>query len=98
MKVAEKVVEKLGPPWEKAKRGRPPDYYPKKLASVSLVKHHFPDSFETLKAKLEDIRYDCRINPRNKKVSPVPSSSKLHWALHRIPQGYLEEAMRLLDD
>jgi len=98
LKVTEKIVKKLGPPWKISERGRPPDYCPNKLASASLAKHHFPDSFETLKAKLEDIGFDCRINPRKKKVPPVPSTSELHWALQKIPEEYLEEGVRLLDE
>jgi hypothetical protein len=98
LKVVEKIVEKLGPPWKISERGRPPDYCPNKLASASLAKHHGPDSFETLKANLEDVGYDCRMNPRKKKVPPVPSTSELHWALQKIPEEYLEEGVRLLDE
>jgi len=98
LEVAEKIVEKLGTPWKISKRGRPPDYCAKKLASASLVKHYIPGSFKALKASLEDIGYDCRINLRKKKVPSVPCSSELHWGLHKIPEESLEEAVRLLDD
>ncbi|MFX0132435.1 MAG: hypothetical protein ACFFDN_02190 [Candidatus Hodarchaeota archaeon] len=98
LKIAEKIVNELGSPWKESLRGRPPRYCSKKLVSALLVKHYFPNSFETLRARLLDINYDCRINPRNKSISAVPSKSELHWALTKIPVKYLQEAMRILDD
>lgn len=96
--LAELVVNKLGPPWKNAKTGRPPWFCSKKLASVLLVKHYSGFSFESLKAKLIEIGFDCRRNTKNKKDSKIPSKSELHWALKKIKLKYLEEALRLLDD
>lgn len=98
LQLSEKVIERLGSPWKKAKKGRPPRYCPKKLANVLLVKHYSSFSFEELKAKLEEIRYDCRQDCKFKEDPPIPSKSELHWALKKIPLKYLEEAMRVLDD
>lgn len=98
LKLAQKVVNHLGAPWKESRRGRPPQYCSKKMTSALLVKHHFPFSFETLRAKLLESRFDCRKNAKDKRVSKVPSTSELHWALSKIPLKYLQEALRLLDD
>ncbi|MFX1449318.1 MAG: hypothetical protein ACFFCM_00665, partial [Promethearchaeota archaeon] len=98
LNIAERIIHKLGPPWFESKRGRPPRYCSKKLASVLLVKHYFSNSFKILRAKLIDITYDCRKNLEIKGDPTFPSSSELHWALKKIPLKYLQEAMRILDD
>lgn len=98
LELAKKIIDKMGSPWKSTKRGRPPDYCPKKLAISSLVKHYFSLSFDVLRAKLIEINFDCRVNDKKKKVPPVPSKSELHWALEKIPSKFLQEGMRLIDD
>lgn len=96
--LAEQVVNHMGSPWRRKKRGRPPLYSSKKLASVLLVKHYHDLSFEALHARIVDMRYDCLENTEKKKAWTAPSTSSLHVTMKKIPIKYFEECMRLLDD
>ena len=99
LKVAEEVVEKLGDPWNPSRRGRKPLYSPKKLAAALIVKEFRGMSFETLSSELREAGYDARTEEAKRKgdgaKSPCPSH--LHWVLTKIPEEYLERALRLLD-
>jgi len=98
LELAQKVVDYLGPPWEQSTRGRPPFYNKEKMTSVVLTKHFFPYSFETLRAKLKEVRFDCRISPESKRKGRIPSKSQLHWVMMKIPEPYFQEAVRLMDE
>ena len=98
LQISEMVIEKLGTPWKAAKIGRPAYFCSKKLASALLVKHYSGFSFEDLTAKLREIRYDCRKNTKKKKGKITPSKSTLHSAMAKIPEEYINEALRILDD
>lgn len=98
LKLAKKIVDQLGPPWKESNRGRPSLYCPEKLANVLLVKHFSPLSFDDIRTKLKEIRFDCRKTGKKKKGNPVPSKSELHWAMLKIPEEYFQEANRLLED
>jgi len=98
LQISKMVIKKLGAPWKAAKTGRPAHFCSKKLASVLLVKHYSGFSFEELAAKLREIRYDCRKNTKKKKGRITPSRSTLHCAMGRIPEEYINEALRILDD
>ena len=100
LKVAEEVAERLGAPWEPSKRGRKPSFSPKKLAAILMVKELMGLSFEALSSELKAIDYDARTEEAKERgrgaKSPCPSH--LHWALKRIPEEYLERALRLIDE
>lgn len=98
VELAQKVVDRLGAPWEISNRGRPPSFSHKKLASVVLVKHYQVLSFEALRAKLDELGFDCRLVANRKNTNKIPSKSTLHLTMQKIPKEYFEEALRLLDD
>ncbi|NVM52566.1 MAG: hypothetical protein HWN66_02600 [Candidatus Helarchaeota archaeon] len=98
IELAQKLVNQLGPPWKPAKRGRPPTYRSEKITSGLLAKHFSDLSFDQLRAELKKIRFDCRLNPDPESEFGIPSKSELHWAMMKIPEAYLEEALRLLDE
>lgn len=98
LELAQKVVDQLGPPWKQSTRGRPPFYKREKMTSVVLTKHFFPFSFEMLNAKLKEMQFDCRNNPKPTQEVCIPSKSELHWVMLKIPKAYLKEAERLLDE
>ncbi|MHA1427674.1 MAG: transposase [Candidatus Helarchaeota archaeon] len=96
--LAEKIVNMLGVPWKPATRGRPSIYSPSKVTSALLCKHFFDFSFERLREKLIETKYDCRKNNKKNTGNPVPCKSELHWALLKVPKDYFDEANRLIDE
>ncbi len=98
LELAEKIVDMLGPPWKTAKRGRPSLYSPSKVVVALLCKHFFDLSFERLREKLIEIKYDCRKKIKKKRGNRVLSKSGLHWAMSRVPKEYFDEAKRLIDE
>ena len=50
--LAKYVVNHMGPPWRRKKKGHPPIYSSKKLATVLLVKHYHDLSYEALRARI----------------------------------------------
>jgi len=96
--LAERVIDHMGAPWRRKKRGRPPFYSSKKLATVLLVKHFHNLSFEALHARIVDFRYDCLECTKIKGAWQAPCPSGLHLAMKKIPIKYFEECMRLFDD
>ncbi|MBS7270738.1 MAG: transposase [Candidatus Freyarchaeota archaeon] len=98
--LAEEIVAVLGRPWESSKRGRKPLYSPEKLAAMLIVKEAANLSFERLHAEAEAMGYDARTDQAKEKdgeVHGVPCPSQLHWAMTKIPEEYLQRALRLLD-
>ena len=96
--LAEKIVNMLGAPWKPAKRGRPSIYSPSKVTIALLCKHFFDLSFERLREKLIDIKYDCRKRNKINEGRPIPCRSELHWASLKVPEEYFDEAKRLIDE
>lgn len=96
--LAEKAVEHLGPPWKISKKGRPPEFSPEKLASALLAKHFQNTSFEVLRKRLSELRFNCYLSNKKKGEIGIPSKSELHWAMDKIPEWYFQEAVRLIDD
>jgi hypothetical protein len=98
LELAQKIVNQLGPPWKAANRGRPPKYRPEKLTSGILAKHFSDHSFDQLRAELNQLQFDCRVDPDPTGAIGIPSKSELHWAMMKIPEDYLEEVLRVLDE
>jgi len=96
--LAEKAVKHLGPPWKISKKGRPPEFSPEKLTSALLAKHFQDTSFEVLRKRLSELRFNCYLSDKNNGGLGIPSKSELHWAMDKIPEWYFQEAMRLIDD
>jgi len=90
--VATEVTAELGPPWEKARTGRPPTYDPMKLAVALLVKCH--SSFNDLAVELRNIGYDATLNG----TGGTPCPSELHYAFSKISTRWLEESLARLDE
>ena len=98
LRLAQQVVDQLGPPWTPSTRGRPPFYNSEKMTSVVLTKHFFPFSFGRLKANLKELQFDCRNVPDPAQAIGIPRKSELHWFMLQIPSPYFHEAGRLLDE
>lgn len=92
IKIAEEVVEELGAPFEKSKRGRPPIYDAKKLAASLLAKGM--NSFVTLAAELKKIDYNMTIDGSKK----YPCPSELHHVFEKIPSEWLKKAVQRIDE
>ena len=79
-----RVVRKLGPPWQVAKRGRPPEHQPEEYAGIAIYRKHF---CMTLRVAEGDTPFVL-----GKRVD----HSDIWWSLQRIPLGYLDRAIELL--
>jgi len=77
-------VRKLGPPWQVAKRGRPPEHQPEEYAEIAIYRKHFNMSLRVAEGDTPFVL--C------KRVD----HSDIWWALQRIPLGYLNRAIELL--
>jgi len=77
-------VRKLGPPWQVAKRGRPPEHQPEEYAGIAIYRKHF---CMTLRVAEGDTPFVL-----GKRVD----HSDIWWSLQRIPLGYLDRAIELL--
>jgi len=91
IKLAEKVTDELGAPYEQSKRGTPPTYDLKKITAAILVKGMM--SFVTLSSALKEINYIMTVDGSKK----YPCSSLLHYTFEKIPKEYLEKAVEKLD-
>lgn len=92
IKLAEKVTQELGAPYEQSKRGAPPTYDLKKVTATLLIKGM--TSFSDLSSKIKEIEYIMTIDKSEK----YPCSSILHYTFEKIPKRYLEKAVERLDE
>ena len=79
-------MRKLGPPWQVAKRGRPPEHQPEEYAKIAIYRKHFCMALRVAERGTQLIL--------GKRVD----HSDIWWGLQRIPPGYLDRAIELLFD
>ncbi|MDG6931801.1 MAG: hypothetical protein JRN26_08430 [Nitrososphaerota archaeon] len=91
LKLAKKVVNKLGVPFKKSKKGRKRLFSTRKLIAAVLAKGNL--SFVDLAAELKEMGYDASLSGEH--ISP--SKSTLFNVFSSLPRDYLEEALKLLD-
>jgi hypothetical protein len=83
-RLCRRVVEKLGPPWQVAKRGRPPEHLPEDYGAMAIYQKHF---CMVLRAAEGDTPF---------LLAKRMDHSTIWWGLQRIPVMYVEEAIELL--
>ena len=83
-RLCRRVVEKLGPPWQVAKRGRPPEHQPEEYAAISIYRKHF---HMALRVAEGDTPFTL-----GKRVD----HSDIWWGLQRISAEYVDQAIELL--
>jgi len=83
-RLCRRVVRKLGPPWQVAKRGRPPDHQPGEYAAIVIYRKHFHMVLRVVEGDTPLIL--------GKRVD----HSDIWWSLQRIPAGYVDRAIKLL--
>ncbi|HID61018.1 MAG TPA: IS4/IS5 family transposase [Hadesarchaea archaeon] len=84
-KLCKRVVRKFGPPWQAAKRGRPPEHQPDEHAEIVIYRKHFCMSLRVAEGDTPLIL--------NKRVD----HSDIWWSLQRISPCYMDQAIKLFD-
>ena len=85
-KQCRRVVRKLGPPWQVAKRGRPPEHQPEEYAAIAIHRKHFHMALRAAEGDTPFI------------LGNRVDHSNIWWGLQRISTDYLDRAIELLFD
>lgn len=83
-KCCKRVVKKLGPPWQVAKRGRPPEHQPEDYAAVVIYRKHFSMVLRVTEGDTPFV------------LGRRMDHSTIWWGLQRLPVGYVDRAIELL--
>ena len=83
-KQCRRVARKLGPPWQVAKRGRPPEHQPEEYGAVAIYRKHFSMVLRSTEGDTQLL------------LSKRMDHSTIWWGLQRIPPGYLERGIEIL--
>ena len=83
-RLCRRVVRKLGPPWQVAKRGRPPEHLPEEYATVAIYRKHFRMVLRVTEGDTPFI------------LGKRMDHSTIWWGLQRIPVEYVDRAVQLL--
>lgn len=83
-RLCRRVVRKLGPPWQVAKRGRPPDHKPEEYAQIAVYRKHFCMALRVAEGDTPLV------------LGKRLDHSNIWWALQRISTDYLDRAIELL--
>jgi len=84
IKLIQDVVAELGPPWEMSSRGRPPKFSPERHAFFCILTSYMNWSLRTAEAFLDVLGVSI-------------DHSTIGKAYHRLPEGYIVRAIRLLN-
>jgi hypothetical protein len=77
-------VKKLGPPWQVAKRGRPPEHQPEEYAAVAIYRKHFHMALRVAEGDTPFV------------LGKRLDHSDIWWGLQRICVLYVERCIQLL--
>jgi len=83
-KLCKRVVKKLGPPWQVAKRGRPPEHQPEEYAATAIYRKHFHMALRVAEGDTPFV------------LGKRLDHSDIWWALQRISVRYVESSIQLL--
>jgi len=83
-RLCRRVVRKLGPPWQVAKRGRPPEHLPEEYAATAIYRKHFHMALRVAEGDTPFV------------LGKRLDHSDIWWGLQRIFVRYLDRAIELL--